>query len=243
MSILGDAKGLIELIRSGWTWARDKRDPIRLQAGRLIRAFEAHGIARQQIPRLLPSNVVVPAASFASADKLRDCVTPQLLDWASNFLALNRPWLDGVATHPHRLIEHYKQEQGYGTWFQAQHMLNPEASRFLYVCAESDPTQVHGTRGFITLLYEEMEPGLDGNEFSRYWRLSSEWPIHHGACVVSMLEVSRLASEAGILVLGRVVPRAVIVGLEQGSVFAGEATSKSKGNWHPDDMRQLLLVG
>ena len=80
----------------GWTWAQDRRDPVRAQAQRPIDAFEGHGNARQQIARILPPELAIPAASLSGADKLKDKVTPALLDWTADYLALDRRWLDGV---------------------------------------------------------------------------------------------------------------------------------------------------
>lgn len=56
MSILSDGKGVIELLTSGWTWFLDRSEPVRSQAHRVIDAFEAHGIARQQIARSCRQN-------------------------------------------------------------------------------------------------------------------------------------------------------------------------------------------
>ena len=42
-------------------------DPTRVQAKRLIASFEAYGIARQQIPRLLPAGLKLPNAAFSTA--------------------------------------------------------------------------------------------------------------------------------------------------------------------------------
>jgi hypothetical protein len=83
-------------------------DPARAQAKRLIETFEAYGIARQQIPRLLPPELKLHNAAFSTPDKLKDNVTPELLDWAADHLAFSRPWLDRVADTPHLMVDHYK---------------------------------------------------------------------------------------------------------------------------------------
>lgn len=54
MSIVGEATGVIGLLGKSWNLLRDRLDPARAQAQLLIDTFEAYGIARQQIPRLLP---------------------------------------------------------------------------------------------------------------------------------------------------------------------------------------------
>lgn len=57
MSWMGEASGLWGVLSKGWGWWRGRRDPARRSAQRLIRAFEAHGVARQQIIRLVPAAI------------------------------------------------------------------------------------------------------------------------------------------------------------------------------------------
>ena len=47
MSILGEATGVLGLIVKAWNVVRDRLDPARAQAKRLIKTFEVYGIARQ----------------------------------------------------------------------------------------------------------------------------------------------------------------------------------------------------
>ena len=77
MSILGEGKGIVDLLARGWTWVQERRDPVRAQAQRIIDAFEAHGIARQQIVRILPLELAIPPAALSTPDKLQDKVTPR----------------------------------------------------------------------------------------------------------------------------------------------------------------------
>lgn len=49
MSIVGEATGALGLLGKAWGWLRDRPDPARVQAQRLIQAFAAYDIARQQI--------------------------------------------------------------------------------------------------------------------------------------------------------------------------------------------------
>jgi hypothetical protein len=98
MSIVGEATGVFGLIEKGWRWLSDRMDPARAPAQRLMQAFEAYSIARQQIPRLLPDELKLPNAAFSTPEKLKDKVTPELLDWAAEHLALRRAWFAGVTS-------------------------------------------------------------------------------------------------------------------------------------------------
>lgn len=76
MSFVGEATGVFGLLGKVWNLLRDRLDPARAQAKRLIETFEAYGIARQQIARLLPAELKLPNAAFSTPDKLKDKVAP-----------------------------------------------------------------------------------------------------------------------------------------------------------------------
>lgn len=236
MSILGDGKSIVDLLTRGWTWAQDRRDPVRAQAQRMIDAFEAHGIARQQIARILPPELAIPPASLSNADKLKDKVTPALLDWVAEYLALDRRWLDGVDARPHRRVDGYKNEGIYADWLRQRLEVAPAANRVLYVWTAEDPGPGETGGGSICLVYSEDSASLDDGSLSRYWLLSDQWPMDHGPCVASMLWVVGIARSLGILVVGRLVPAPVLRKLEAGRIFAPQAQAHSGRIWYPEDM-------
>lgn len=236
MSILGDGKGIVDLLTRGWTWVRERRDPVRAQAQRMIEAFEAHGIARQQIARVLPPELAVPPAALSTPDKLKDKITPALLDWAADYLALDRRWLDGVDARPHRRVDGYKNEGIYAEWLRHRQAVAPDVDRTLFVWTAEDPVSGSTSGGPVCLVYSEDCDWLDGGSLSRYWLLSDQWPIDHGSCVVSMLKVIDIARSLGILVVGRLVPASVLRKLEAGRIFAPQAQARGGKLWYPEDM-------
>ncbi len=133
MSFVGEATGVVGLLEKAWNLLRDRRDPARSQAKRLIETFEAYGIARQQIPRILPPDLKLPNAAFSTPDKLKDKVTPELLDWAAEHLAIRRSWLDLAEQAPHLLEDHYKAPVGYRDWLARRLEVAPDVTRFLLV--------------------------------------------------------------------------------------------------------------
>ena len=82
----------------------ERRNPIRAQAQRVLDVFAAHSVAPTQISHLLPEQFSIPMPDFASAGALKAHLTPALLDWVSEFFALNRSWLDGVSAEPHQFL-------------------------------------------------------------------------------------------------------------------------------------------
>lgn len=240
MSIVGEATGVLGLLGKAWGWLRDRLDPARVQAQRLIQAFEAYGIARQQIPRLLPAGLMVPNAAFSSPDKLKAHLTPALLDWAAEHLAIHRSWLDGVGAKPHLIEDHYKAPSGYRDWLVQRIEQVPRVSRFVQVWKTRGSAIGPDAHGPVCLIYEETSEGLDGSEFSRFWRLSDEWPLDHAPCVENMIAVVAIARSLGILVVGHDLALDDLRRLTAGKVLIPDLQQRRRGRWHPEDLLKPL---
>jgi len=237
MSIVGEATGVFGLIEKGWRWLRDRMDPARAQAQRLIQAFEAYGIARQQIARLLPDELKLPNAAFSTPDKLKDKVTPELLDWAAEHLALRRAWFDGVAYIPQLIVDHYKSPAGYQTWLANSVAVGPDVmARFLYVWKPKGQEIWPDGDGPLCFIYEECSDGLDATEFSRYWLLSDEWGLEHAPCIENMITVVAVARSLGIMVLGRDFPLEMLYQMEAGKAFIPKVSAQARCVWYPEDL-------
>lgn len=237
MSVVGEAKGVFDLLSSGWTWLRDRRDPVRLQARRLIDAFEAYGIARQQIARVLPPEFALPPAAFSTPDLLKDKLSAPLLDWTAEYLALNRPWLDGLDVHPHRHINDHFSDTAYADWFRERLALAREVNRRLCMWAPYDLCNGIDEPGTFSVVYIEDSAGLDDLELSRYWLLSESWPIDHRPCLTRMASMAEVATTMGISVIGRVVQQKVLDDLERGRLLAPRAGERIGRSWYPPDFR------
>ena len=240
MSIVGEATSALGLLGKVWSWVRDRVDPARMQAQRLIQAFEAYGIARQQIPRLLPADLTLPNAAFSSPDKLKGHVTPALLDWAAEHLAIHRSWLDDVGTQPHLIEDHYKAVAGYLDWMAQRIEQVPLVHRFVHVWKPQGPAIGPDAFGPVCVVYEETSDGLDGAEFSRFWRLSDEWPLDHAPCVENMIAVVAIARSLGILVVGDELELDDLRRLTAGKALIPDLQRRRRGSWHPEDLIKPL---
>lgn len=241
MSVVEEATGVIGLLGKSWSWIEDRLDPARLSAKRLISAFEAHGIARQQIIRLLPPHVLqskpeVTMADFSLPKKLKLRLSPDLLDWAADYLNVRRAWLDGVDEPPHIVIDRYKRPAEYRDWLQARQAQAPAVDRWLSVWkAKGEPMSPNGS-GPLCLVYQETSSGLDGREWSRYWLLSDEWSLHHSPCVENMAAAVLVARSLGILVTGHDLPLDKLGRVTTGKMLIPLAERHRCGRWYPEDL-------
>lgn len=240
MSIVGEATSALGFLGKALGWLRDRFDPARAQAKRLIQAFEAYGIARQQIPRLTPAGLTLPNVAFSSPDKLKAHLTPTLLDWAAEHLAIRRSWLDGAGPQPHLIEDHYKAVAGYRDWLAQRIEQVPLVNRVVHVWKPQGPAIGPDAFGPVCLVYEETSDGLDGAEFSRFWRLSDEWPLDHPPCVENMIAVVAIAQSLGLLVLGDELPMEDLRRLTAGKVLIPLLRQRRRGRWHPEDLIRPL---
>lgn len=234
MSFVGEATGVFGLLGKAWNLLRDRLDPARAQAKRLIETFEAYGIARQQIPRILPPDLKLPNVAFSTPDKLKDNVTPELLDWAAGYLAINRSWLDGVEEIPHLLEDHYKSPAAYRNWLANRLEVAPDVARHLSVWKPHGQAIWPDGVGPLCLIYEEISDGLDKSEFTRYWLLSDHWSLHHAPCIENLLAVVAVTRSLDIWVLGRDMPMDMLQQLEAGKKLIPEVRPRGRGTWHPE---------
>lgn len=249
MSILGETGALLGLlgkvgswIGKGWEALRNRLDPAGVQAKRLIETFEAYGIARQQIPRLLPPELKLPNAAFSTPDKLKDKLTSDLLDWAASHLGIRRSWLDGVSDMPHLMEDHYKSPAGYRAWLANRLELAPNVHRYLRVWKPQDQA-LPGGYGPLCLIYEESVDGLDaseGTDFTRFWLLSDRWRLDHAPCLENLLAVIAVTRSLGIWVLGSEVPMGLLKQLESGKKLIPDVVKRQRKKWHPEDLIEPL---
>jgi hypothetical protein len=236
MTVFGEGKALVDLLTRWRRWRDDRSDPARRQAELFISAFEAYGVQRQQIARLMPESVSLPSSTMSSPDRLKEKVSPVLLDWAAEFLALNRAWFDGVDPQPHLLIDGYKDTSAHAQWLRSRIADVPDRRGYLMVWKADAGLVNFESTGPIVVVYIEDSVGLDGAEFSRYWLLSREWPLGHPPCVECVTSLVDLARSLGLMMIGRMKPLRWLQQLEQGAAFAPEVARIGGSLWYPEDL-------
>lgn len=236
LDVLGLVKTAADLLPRGWASWLAHRDPVRAQAARVLRAFEAHGIARTQIVRLLPPALPLPLTAFANAQSLREHLTPAFLDWVAGFFLLERGWLDGVAdASPHSPYAHdfYKQPDELQRWLQALTATHP-LDFALYVLKTEPGLPNAASSGPFALVLKEFVPGLDDGAIARYRLLSHGSHFEHFPCCVDLLASCAVADALSIRLRGLVVSRRQLQHLEDGKAMIPEAMKRPKASWQPD---------
>jgi len=239
---ISEIKAVFELGASGLNYFRKRRNPIRSQSDRFLRAFEDHGVARQQITRVLPDEFDIKHEAFSSAEQLVGHLTPELLDWASNYLALDRSWLDGIGDRPHQDLEIYKDTSAYSDWLKQRIELEPNVDRSVYIWATSDLNHSTNSSYYLSIVFEEYFGDLDDTNLCRYWTISNQWSADHKPCINSMLKIINISRSNNVLPIGRVLSKKALHDFEEGNLFAPQVKKQVKAIWYPEDLDNLYSV-
>lgn len=238
LDLLGLMRTAADLLPRAWAGWQAHRDPVRTQATRALRAFEAHGIARTQIARMLPPEFPLPMTAFANPQSLREHLTPAFLDWVAEFFLLDRAWLDCVpGISPHSPYPHcfYKRPGELHRWLQA-HTAGRPLDFALYVLKTEAGAPGAASRGDFALVLKELVPGLDEGAIARYRLLSDGAHFEHFPCCIDLLASCAVTDALSIKLRGLVVPDKQLRRLENGTMLIPEAMKKPQGFWHPDDL-------
>jgi hypothetical protein len=229
-------KPMVDLCRKGFAAWKKRRNPAHAQAQRLLDAFAAHGVAGVQIPRLLPEALALPNAVFADPDELKKELTPRLLDWVADTLALRRSWLDGVDSQRHHRVQGYKQPSIYRDWLQQRQAFFPHVDRIIHVFVASKEPLGPQSTGPLCVAYGERFDMLDTQELSRYWLLSDHWRLDHPPCTVNLMALCAIATDLDIMVIGHVVKQEALTRLDDGQLFVPQALALDTHRWFPSDL-------
>ncbi len=235
MGLLSDAKVLADWLGKLFGWWKVRQDPIRAQAQRVLDVFEAHGVAKTQISRLLPEQFAIPMKDFASADKLSEYLTPALLDWVAEYFALSRSWLDGLSVDPHQTICCYKYPANFAAWLAERQTGEPFQFRLFVLKPSSKPICPNSNESIVIVL-EECITYLDDLSVCRYFIFDGNGPLNHYPVIRSLMGLCVVADRTRCLVKGRVVEEKICTAIEDGHLLIPIGLSKARNSWEPDGM-------
>ncbi len=205
MELLQTAHALLGPLGRLAEGVRNRVNPARRQAARILRAFEAHGVERTQINRLLSAELQLTQFELSTADELKKVIKQPHIDWVAEFLALNPDWLDGTSEQAHTLIHSYKRPGELHKWFR-EHSLRPDHAYAykLHLLTSDDSSITATSSGYFALVLEELGE-LGGHHLSRYYHLTHGAHFDHFPCVLHLMQVLALAHFHGAMMHRAVV--------------------------------------
>lgn len=228
MELLQIANSLFGPITRLVRWLKNRANPARLQATRILQAFKAHGVERMQINRLLPAELQLTQFELSDTDELKKVIKPSHINWMADFLALEPAWLDGTSEQVHTLIHSYKDPGNLHAWFLEHTSKGYQGGRYKLHLLTSDCAAITAaSSGYFAVVLEEF---LDvGNGYlSRYHHLTLGAHFDHFPCVLHLMQILAIAHFHQVIMRRSVMPAAYLHALSHCQGLIPELLRKAK---------------
>ncbi|MNZ43879.1 hypothetical protein D3C78_614920 [compost metagenome] len=203
-------KDLLDITTSIFKFAYRQRNPVRQQASRVLRVFEAHDISRTQINRVIPHHLRLPALKWTNPDELKGELTQEHLDWIQEFFALEPAWLDGLADEANLEISSYKDPKHLHDWLLANKTRDGGLNFRLYFVSSLDGPFDEASEGHFAVILEQLVDVDEYESLSRFYHLTPGAHFTHSPCVLHLAQVLAIAYYHGAMMCRlRLKPRDV----------------------------------
>lgn len=191
-ALFGPLIGLVD-------WLRNRTNPARRQAARMLEAFETHGFECTQINRLLPADLQLTQFELSAPDELKKVIKQRHVDWMAEFFALNPDWLDGTSEQAHTLIHSYKRPGELQGWFEEHAIRRGQGATYKLHLLTSDNTPITATSSaYYAVVLEELAD-LGDSYLSRYYHLTQGAHFDHFPSVLHLMQLLALAHFHGAM--------------------------------------------
>lgn len=198
-------KDLLDLLFNAWRWIRGRRNPVYLQAVRILQALMAHGVKPTQINMRLPGSLQMAALNWSSAEHLKDVLTQQHIDWFSEYLSFDPRWVEGEAESAHQHIFSYKAPQNLHEWLVQNRPSDQGLGFKLYlITADSSAMSINSTGPFAVIL--EALGSEDEPQISRYYHLTEAAVFGHRPCIHHLMEILAIAHYHRVIMQRAILP-------------------------------------
>lgn len=231
MDLLQIANSLFGPLARAVGWLQNRANPARRQAARILQAFEAHGVERTQINRLLPADLQLTQFELSTADELKKVIKQPHINWTVDFFALNPDWLDGISERAHTRIDSYKSPGKLHAWFREPARQADRGFRYKLHLLTSDSASITAASSgdYAVVLEEFFDVGDD--YLSRYYHLTEGADFDHPPSVLHLMQVLALAHFHGAIMRRSVMSAASLYKLNHCTGLIPELLSK--GRPHP----------
>ncbi|MBL4833962.1 MAG: hypothetical protein JKY26_08310 [Pseudomonas sp.] len=220
-------KDSVDLLSSFWRWWLKRRNPVHLQARRLLETFDAHGVSCTGINALLPPTLRLNAICWSSPEHLVPVLTQDHIEWTAGFFALDSKWLAGRSDAAHQVIDSYKSPQQLSAWFEVRAPHHYDRFK-LYLITSSPAAYDQYTKGSYALVLEEFFE-VDDDTFSRYYFLTNGAGFDHPPCVLHLMQVLAIAHHHKVIVRRALLADKDLWPVANGEGFIPTALNKNRG--------------
>lgn len=229
MGPFGELNAAWSLLERVAKWRSRRRTPD-TSAARLVRLFAAHGIHRNQIPRILGHGLKL--VDVHSDETLLSALTAPMLEDSADLFAVRRGWLECAEEQIYTLHDFYKNPEHFAAFLDE---LRARSSEITGVVLVARP-EAHEETALI-VLQEAVERGP--STLYRY-HFCSNWVFTYWKSRAYLTACIAYAWRQDVYLLGREVPVEVIRGLSEGNRLLehrGDSALPTAGrHWYPEDL-------
>ena len=228
--LFGEINSAVSLAEKFGTWwnSRKRVDTV---TSRFISLFEAHGVHRNQIARILGNSH--PIAKFQSDDALSGLLTTDLLDQAASLFAVRRDWLDCATDNIYQPHDFYKKPEHFKSF--VDDLMSRCVGDVSGVILVGNSKQ-HEEKALIVI--QETIAFLNEKPIYRY-HLCNNWLFDYWKSRAYLTACIAIAWSRKLYLLGRRVPIELIRKYSAGTAFLEYRTDNALPllgqHWYPED--------
>lgn len=208
-----------------------KKEP-ELVSTRFVRAFEAHGVHRNQIPRVIGHGLTL--YDMKTDDSLLQKLNDEILDDACDLLGIRRAWLDGAVEEIYETYDFYKNPRGFKQFLLEKNVVNNENFSGVLLSPKKE-----NNRATAVIIIQEIVGYIEGRPYYKYY-ICNNWSYTYWKAHAFLVCCISLCWKNKIYLKGKVVANELIDSIEYGLAlldWGSEGFYSVSGYWwHADDM-------
>jgi hypothetical protein len=231
--IFGEVNAALSLIERLSRWLTRRNSLPETVAGRFVRLFEAHGVHRNQISRIMSGYGISPV-HLQSDQALMPALTDEILDSAASLFAIRREWLDLASEQIYPLHDFYKQPEAFVEFVEQLRGQETATLRGIVLASTSDR---HEETALVVL---EQQIGAVGDRTLYRYHICHNWFFSYWKSRAYLTACIASAWKRDVNLIGREVPIGVIRKYREGNRFleyGPDGALPTRGTpWYPEEM-------
>lgn len=209
-----------------------------LLSTRLVRVFEAHGIHRNQIPRVIESGLTL--YDVQSDENFLIKIDDNIIQKSCNLLGIKRDWLEGASNQVYPTYDFYKDPYAFRNFLDTR--LAETNHRLIGVLLS--PQGKDNSNNAVLIIQEIVFP-LESNSCYRYY-ICNNWDFSYWKSRAYLTACISICWKNDIYVSGKIVPNEFIDSIAWGRNilnFGQDGLYFINGeSWHAEEMASMPEV-
>ena len=229
---------LIKLVKQGLAirrWWTERRNPVATLPGRVLQVFDAHGVQRTQIPRVLGKESGLRIEDLLSEKTLLPKLDTVLLNKIADMFGVRLEWLENGESPIYPYLGFYKNLPEFAAWARELRKKWPDVGYFVLKPKDLDPLD-KSADGDVVVVFRACIANLGDKSIYRYFPFTEDYPWNHTPARLHLKGMCLICWGLNIYPFCRSTSTEVIQRMLGGAEFPELLLAKTFGRqWHLDD--------